>query len=223
MHGKRSPTRTFGLAAALLVTALLPGCGKKTVVVEIPPRIDLQAYDTIGVVDFTSSQPDERLDAFATQRFMAVIQASQPGVRFLELGPASPLLAAVDRDRIDAETMRLVGQRHRVDTVFTGTYEIAHLTPQVALGQDLTSLSASARVKVTLAVRQWDTSRGATLWTNTHWGEWPVAGITKRAGLPVSVSVTDPRSRYGDFLDQLVRAVTTDFRVRYERRRVARN
>jgi hypothetical protein len=205
--------------SSLVLALLVSACSSKTVVVPVPPRVDLQPYQTIGVVDFTGDR-DDRLGQAATQRFMAVIQSSQPNVRFLELGPAVELLRSAGRERIDPETMRIVGKRHGVDTVFTGGYELSSLKPQLTVGQDLASLSASARVRMSLRVKQWDTKSGATLWTNASHGEWPVARVSRGAGQPVALSVSDPEARYGDFMAQLVEAVTDDFRVHYERRPV---
>lgn len=210
---------SLALGLALAVATVAAGCGAKTVRVAVPPRIDLLPFQTIGVVDFVAD-PASDLDQFATQRFMAVVQRHQPGVRFLELGPAAALLAEVRRDRLDAETLRLLGQRYRVDSVFTGAYEISNVKPAVSV-TDLTTLSASARVKLALAVKHWDAKSGATIWTNSRWGEWKVAGFDKVAGVGISVKVSDPRDRYGAYLSQLVDAVTSDFQVRYEARPVS--
>lgn len=206
-------------SAALAVFAL--GCGPRTVVVAVPPRIDLQPYNTIGVVEF-ASDPTDQLNPLTTQRFMAVIQDAQPSVRFLELGPAAPLLRSAGRQQIDRDTVKAIGRQHDVETLFTGAYEISGVKPKVVLAEDLTSVSASARVRISLTVRQWDTRTGATMWTRTRWGEWPVASLNRGTGQPISLSVSDPRDRYGDFLGQLVDAVTDDFRVRYERRPLTR-
>lgn len=214
-----TPRPSLALGAALLAAALAAGCGPKTVRVAVPPRIDLLPYQTIGVVEFSSTS-DAGLDEFTTQRFMSIVQQHQPGVRFLELGAAARLLAEVRRDRLDAETLRLVGQRYRVDTVFTGAYDISNVKPALTV-TDLTALSASARVKLTLALKHWDARTGATIWTNARWGEWKVGGLDTVAGVGVSVKVSDPRDRYGAFLSQLVDAATADYQVRYETRRVA--
>ncbi len=213
----RLRTLALGLAALAVLAA---GCGSRTVVVAVPPRIDLEAHDTIGVIDF-DSQPAETLNQATTQRFMSVIQESQPGVRFLELGETGRVLQAVGRGEIDPETIKLIGRKYSVDTLFTGGYEISAPKPKLVLDQDF-SVDASARVKVTMSIRHWDTRSGATMWTRSRWGEWPIARVAKGSGQPISFDVSDPRDRYGDFLGQLVNAVTDDFRVHYERRKVAR-
>lgn len=200
-----------------VIAALAAGCGGRTVKVEIPPRLNL-ASTTIGVISFTGA-PAERLSQTTTQRFMAAVQSGQPGVRFLELGTQDEMLRAVARDRLDPETIRIIGQRHKVDSVFSGGYEISDTKPKVRV--DGGSVGASARVHISMTAKLWDARDGATVWTNTRNGDWPVARVKVEAGQLPSISVSDPEERYGDFLRQLVRAVTEDFRPRYETRRVA--
>jgi len=216
LHSGRWPK-----AAALVVAILASGCAAKTVLVQLPPRIDLRAYDAIGVVDFAPDSAD-RLGKTATQQFMSAIYASQPGVRFLELGPMDRLLGEVHRERIDPDTVKLLGARYKVDSVFSGSYEVSESLPQVSVEKDLSSMRATARVRMSLTIRQWDTRTGATIWTNTRHGEWPVTKMRVQAGPSVGVRVNDTREGYGEFMEQLVRAVTSDFAVQYERRPVAK-
>jgi hypothetical protein len=208
---------TTGAGALAVLAMFAAGCASKTVTVEVPPRVDLGS-GTIGIVSF-GGQPADKLSQFTTQRFMAAIQAGQPGVRFLELGSMDQLLRAVGRERIDPETIRIIGQRHKVDNVFTGNYEISDAKPKVSIDRD--ALRASAWVHVAMTARLWDARDGATVWTNARNGDWPVARLRVEAGQLPSVSVSDPEERYGDFMRQLVRAVTEDFRPRYETRPVA--
>lgn len=207
------------LFSSVFFSILLVGCSK-TVLVAVPPKIDLERYATIGIVDF-SSEPTDPLSQFATQKFMHVIQESQPNVRFLELGPVDQLLDSVNRRKIDPETIKILGTKYNVDTIFTGAYEISNLSPQVRIGQDLSSLSASLGVKILLTVKHWDTKGGATLWTNSRSGRWSLANVNKGAGGPIYLRVRDPNEKYGKFMEQLVIAVTDDFQIRYERRKVA--
>lgn len=207
-----------GAGSIALVAALAAGCASRTIEVEIPPKMDLRS-GTIGLVAF-SGMPAGKLGETTTQRFMAAIQSAQPRVRFIELGDANALLRTVGRERIDPETIRLIGQRYKVDNVFTGNYEISDAKPNVRVDQD--TLRASAWVHLSLAARLLDTSDGATVWSNSRNGDWPVARLRVEAGRAVSVGVSDPADRYGEFMRQLVHAVTEDFRPRYETRRVAR-
>ncbi len=204
------------LVLPVMFILLLLGCAHK-VLVEIPPRIDLQSFQTIGIVEFSSNSTDQ-LNDFATQKFMAMIQSAQPQVRFLELGSEKELLKAIGHDRMDPETIKAIGKKYGVKTIFAGTYQISEAKPRVSLGEDLSSINASAVVNVLMTSKHWDAETGATLWTNSRYGEWPVAGVKKGSGGIISFNVSDPEDKYGQFIGKLAYAVTDDFRAHYEER-----
>jgi hypothetical protein len=206
------------LCLSVVFTAMVFGCAHK-VIVEIPPRIDLQPYQTIGIVEF-SSNSTEQLNQYTTQRFMAMIQSAQPQVRFLELGSQEQLLKKIGHDRMDPEAIKAIGRKYGVKTIFAGTYEISEMKPRVSLGEDLSSINASAVVNIILTSKHWETETGATLWTNSRWGEWPLANVKKGSGNAISFSVSTPEDKYGQFIGKLAYAVTEDFRPHYEKRKV---
>ena len=204
------------LGVPVIFTVFVLGCAHK-VLVEIPPRIDLQSYQTIGSVEFSSNSTDQ-LNEFATQKFMAMVQSAQPQVRFLELGSQEPLLKAVAHDRMDPEAIKAIGKKYGIKTIFTGSYEISEVKPRVSLGEDLSSINASAAVNVSMTSKHWDTETGATIWTHSRSGEWPLAKVNKGAGNALSFSVSAPEDKYGQFIGKLAYAVTGDFRTHYEKR-----
>jgi hypothetical protein len=79
-------TSTVVLALAGLLSF---ACAKRNVI-EVPPRVDLHEFETIGIIQFESASKGN-LSAFATQRFIEALQESQPGVRVLELCRASEI------------------------------------------------------------------------------------------------------------------------------------
>lgn len=193
------------LCGPIFLAAVLVGCTPK-VLVTIPPKIDLQPHSTIGILEFTSDEKG-RFNQFATQKFMSVVQASQPNVRFLEVAPIN--------QRLDSDLIKSLGARYKVDTLFTGIYEISSLAPQIRLDQDLASVKAGVVVTMSMAVRHWDTRTGAILWTNSRQGRWPVASV-KTGHASGSVSVSDPTARYPQFMEELINVVAADFRTHYE-------
>jgi len=64
--------------------AMLWACSH-TVVVTVPPRLDLQGFGTVGIVEFTSNS-DAAINNQTTREFQAHIHSAQPGTRILELG-----------------------------------------------------------------------------------------------------------------------------------------
>ena len=208
--------RTFKVFLGSLVVGLSAlGCAH-TVVVEIPPKIDLQPYKTIGIVEFTSNS-DEKLNQIATQKFMGSIQNAQPNLRFLELGPEDQLVNKLGRNAMDIEAIKAIEKKYGVSSIFTGSFQISDIAPKVDIGTNLSSLRASAVVNVSMVSKHWDTVSGATIWSNSRQGHWKVAGIHSNSK-DISFSMTNPEDQYGRYLEELAFAVTDNFRPHYERR-----
>jgi len=208
--------RTLKIFLVSLVVGLSAfGCAH-TVVVEIPPKIDLKSYKTIGIVEF-SSNSRESLNQIATQKFMGVIQNAQPQVRFLELGPEDQLVKKLGRNSLDIEAIKAIEKKYGVSSIFTGSFEISDVKPKVSIGTDLSSVRASAVVNISMVSKHWDTVSGATIWSNSRQGHWKVAGINSNSK-DISFSVNNPEDQYGLYLEDLAFAVTDHFRPHYEKR-----
>ena len=208
--------RTLKIFLVSLVVGLSAfGCAH-TVVVEIPPKIDLKSYKTIGIVEF-SSNSRESLNQIATQKFMGVIQNAQPQVRFLELGPEDQLVKKLGRNSLDIEAIKAIEKKYGVSSIFTGSFEISDVKPKVSIGTDLSSVRASAVVNISMVSKHWDTVSGATIWSNSRQGHWKVAGIHSNSK-DISFSVNNPEDQYGLYLEDLAFAVTDHFRPHYEKR-----
>ncbi len=105
------------ILGSVIFSVFALACAHK-IVVEIPPRIDLHPYQTIGIVEF-SSNSTAKLNQLATQQFMNVIQNAQPQVRFLELGPEEQALKLVGRERLDPDAMKALGKKYGVTTLLS--------------------------------------------------------------------------------------------------------
>jgi hypothetical protein len=211
-HNLRTPIIFLG---SLLVGLSALGCAH-TVVVQIPPKIDLQPYKTIGIVEFASNS-QENLNQIATQKFMGFIQNAQPRVRFLELGPEDQLVKKLGRSSLDIEALKAIEEKYGVSSVFSGNFEISNVQPKVSIAKDLSSLRASAVVNISMVSKQWETASGATIWSNSRQGHWKVAGIRSDAN-DISFSMNTPEEQYGRYLEELAYAMTDNFRPHYEKR-----
>ena len=109
-------------AVAALAVIMLIGCGggSRNVTVTVPPKVDLKAYNTIGIIEFSSNEQQGDLQQFATQRFVQTMQSSQPGVRVLELGSEERVLASVKHQELDVDAIEAIGKKYRVDALVTG-------------------------------------------------------------------------------------------------------
>ena len=113
--------RTIKIFLGSLVAGVSAIACAHTVVVEIPPRIDLQPYKTIGIVEFASNS-DGNLNQIATQKFMGFIQSAQPQVRFLELGPEDQLVRKLGVDSLDIEALKAIERKYGLSSIFTGSF-----------------------------------------------------------------------------------------------------
>jgi hypothetical protein len=208
------------LIRPLLCLSLLLGACSNSVVVTIPPRVDLQAFRTVGLIDL-EVEPSLPLRSEVTHRFLVTTQAAQPGVRLLELGPMGKVLNSVGYSQLDFEAVRAIGQKYAVDALLTGQMTVSQLQPNIAFDRaSLTTLNAKAQVDGALRAKLQDTASGATLWTNGAHGKWTIAGLHIGSQGAGSYGITEPGKQYEAMLTDLVKVATQDFRPTYQRRRV---
>jgi len=204
------------IAPILLAFFLVSGCSS-TVLVTVPPRVDLKGYGTLGVVDFTSNYGLG--SARAAQQLQEQIQSAQPGTRFIELGSRETVLAAVGRNQLDADAAKRIGKKYGVDAVFLG--EIAYSDPKTDIRvNDLAKLDAGLRteVKGDISARLVETASGASVWSNSGWVRRQVGRVNvSDQGISGSMTKSDPRE---EMVPALVYQITHDFRPTTERQPV---
>jgi hypothetical protein len=199
----------------VIIISLLVACSS-TVLVRVPPNFTLEQYGTIGVIVF-SSEDEPGLEETVTQKFIQVVQQSQPGTVMLELGDKKSLIASSPKDRIDAETLRMIGDKHGVDAVMTGVLKVSETKARVKITNNLTSLRAKMEVQASLSAKMYETGRGATVWTASRSGRWPLASISGNLDSINRIGVSDRESKFNTMISQLVYAVTEDFRPTHEK------
>ena len=207
------------IAVVFAITlALLLGCSH-TEKVRVPPRVQLNAYKHIGVIEF-STNAEDNLKPYVTQNFIHNLQSAQPGTRIIELGSEAQLLQTMKCQKLDLETVRLIGKKYNVDAVIFGHLEISEIKPSVKVFTVSESLKAKAYIEALLSAKLLETDYGATLWTNSTTAKTQVARINLSKGGLIGFGISDPQEKYGNLVPQLVYTNTTDFRHRYEYRKV---
>lgn len=177
----------------------------------MPPRIDLGAFQRIGLVEFTSNAEGD-LQTLASQEFIQSMQSSQPGVPVLELGDEELVLTAIGRDKLDPDAVRALGKLYDVDAVIVGNLEVIDVKPKVNLTQVLTSVDVQADVEAALTTRLFLAGSGATMWTRSARMKQTVAHAGLDAEGGVHFGAEDPEAAYGSLVHDLVDHVTQDFR-----------
>jgi hypothetical protein len=202
--------RTYAGFAVLLSLAMLWGCSS-TVLVSVPPRMDLESYGTLGIVEFGSNS-DGAINARATRQFQEQIQAAQSGTRFIELGSREALLAAVGGRQLDADALRKIGEKYGVAAIFLG--DIAYSEPRTDVKlTDLTKLEGGMRTEIRgdISSRLVETRTGASVWSSSAWAKRQIGRLSVSAeqGVSGGMSKSNPRA---EMVPALVYHLTHDFR-----------
>jgi hypothetical protein len=210
--------RQFIQLAAVLV--FVTACSStREVLVDVPPRLDLKSYGTLGVIEFSSNY-DAATNTRATREFVTRIHTAQPGTRVLELGSREALLAGVGAKQLDPDALRRIGAKAGADALLIG--DIAYSDPKTDIRiNDLSRLDGGMRTEVRgdLSVRMVETKSGASVWSGSSWARRQVnrVNVSASQGISGSTSDTDPRS---EMVPDLVRYATQDFRSTTVRQQV---
>lgn len=205
-------------AVLITVPSMLLGCSH-TEKILVPPLVELKAYQHIGVIEF-STNAEDTLKAYVTQSFIHDIQSAQPGTRILELGDEQQLMRSLGQGKLDAQTVKSIGQKYNVDALILGHLEISEIKPKINIYTAPNALHAGAYIEAALRTKILETETGATLWTNATTGKTRIADISLIEEGPIRIGVSDPKEKYGKLVPELVYANTYDFRCRYEYRKV---
>jgi hypothetical protein len=202
--------RKYAGFTLLLSLAMLWGCSS-TVLVSVPPRMDLKTYGTLGIVEFASNS-DRAINGHATRQFQEQIQAAQPGTRFIDLGNREAVLAAVGGKQLDADALRKIGEKYGVAAIFLG--DLAYSEPKTDVKvSDLARLEGGVRseIKGDISSRLVETRTGASVWSNSAWARKQLGGLSVSAerGVSGGMSKSNPRD---EMVPALVYQLTHDFR-----------
>jgi hypothetical protein len=190
------------------------GCAHRAVV-EVPPRVDLREFATIGILEFESASKGT-LAKFATQRFIESLQEAQPGVRVLELGKAGELEGLDRKEPLDYRAIKKIGETYHVDAVVFGDLVVNDVRPRIDIVRAITNMSVAADVDAGLTARVLETGHGATVWTRSSNAMRTVAEVGM-SGKQVRFDADDPDKAYGQLVNSLVNDITYDFRPSYVR------
>lgn len=193
-----------GWAAAVLLLGF--GCCRQLV----PPAIDLRTHEIVGVITFKTTSPGNLAD-FATQKFIEWIRRDQKGIRILELGAETEVLAAIKKTRLDPDAVREIAQRYNIKTLITGDLSISHVRPRIGFAPGIKWLNVSGNVDATLDVNMIETETGASIWSGSGHDDREVGSIGFNDGR-FSFNAQDPEAAYGDLVRELVKRATRDFR-----------
>jgi hypothetical protein len=212
-------SKYFALISVLaIMIPIFAGCSH-TERILIPPQMDLRPYGTVGIIEF-STNAESDLKQYATQEYIQTVQRAQPGVRILELGGKDHVLKKVGQGQLDPAAIRAIGAAYHVDVLVFGQLSVSDPKPNVRLSSTWESLQAGVDIEASLMTKLWETDSGVTLWTNSSRRRKSVARFAADTSGNINIGASDPKDSYGKLVPDLVYTNTTDFRSRYEYRKV---
>lgn len=195
----------------VLIILLLIGCSR-TMLVSVPPAVDLEPYGNIGLISFSIENAEGQLDEMATQRFLQVITQSQRGTQLIELGTLDEVLSQVNRPSIDQEAVKAIGEYFNVKGVFVGKISVSDVKPQVSIGALVKSMGISASFTISMTSRLYLTASGATAWTDSVRWKDSLANLSLSDNALPSFNVRDQNETYQNLIEQMIYELTRDFR-----------
>jgi hypothetical protein len=206
-------------AALLSSIAMLWGCSS-TVTVPVPPRVDLQGFGTLGLVDF-SSNASASINAQTTREFESHIHAAQPGTRIVELGSRESVLAAVGSRTLDAQALRRIGRKYGVEAIFVGTLSYSDPKTEVKV-TDVARLEGDVRVELRgdINLKLMETRSGANMWSSSAWARRQIGRVNVSAEQGVNGTLRGSSNPREDMVPALVYHLTEDFRPTTMRQKV---
>ena len=209
--------RTYAAFVILLALVVQWGCSR-TVLVPVPPRMDLKSYGTLGIIEFASNS-DPAISDYATQQFQEHVQGAYPGTPILELGNRETVLAAVGATQFDADAITKIGKKYGVTAVFLG--DIVYSEPKTDIRlTDINKLEGGIRTEIRgdMSTKLMETQSGASVWSSSTWEKRQIGSVSlsTRRGVSATVGDSNPRK---DMVPALILHLTQDFRPKLVRQR----
>ena len=203
--------RFIGFMLCLLVC----GCGTKEI--EYRPNLDLTPYKRVGVVSFTLKNVKGSIGTLATQYFIESISRTQGKIEILALGDLDIVLEAVNRQALDAATIKAIGEQFKVPAVLLGTISASNFMEIAEI--DDGSGGHIAALKVVCTAKLFSTETGERLWQRLSsrdrtFGRGGMASIGIEDGMPYFVKKNAERL-YGELIRDLVGGVTSKMHIFY--------
>jgi len=200
----------------VLIILLFIGCSR-SMIVTVPPAVELIPYGNIGLISFSTENAKGQLDEMATQRFLQAVTQFQRGAQLIEIGGLNEVLAKVGETSIDQETVKVIGEHFNVKAVFSGKISISDVKPQFSIGALIKSMGVRASFTISMTSRLYSTETGATLWTDSIRWKDSLANLSLSEGGIPYFNVRDQDEAYATLIENMIFELTRDFRPTHQR------
>ncbi len=191
------------MAGALLVFAA--GCAPRV------PVIDLTKYGRIGFIDVSSSSEGEIARLASQQLIQKILEIDRDKITVIELGNEKEILRTLGRERMDSETIQMIGKKYNIGVIVSSHLNISEVRPHLDISAITESFGVKADVDASLIVKLLETEGGGTLWTDSVEDTESVASVSIGSGGLFHFNASTPEKAYGDLVKSLVRKISRDF------------
>ena len=132
-----------------------------------PPEVDLLPFEKIGLISFSVENARGQLDEIASQFFLEELTHSQRGIQVIELGTLDNVLAKINKEQLDPESLQKIGEMYGVKSVFYGKIIVSNVKPQIDIGALIRSMRVRASFTMSASCRLYRTRGGTTAWTDS--------------------------------------------------------
>ncbi len=175
------------------------------------PVVDLTEYGRIGFIDVSSSAEGEIAKIASQELVEKIMQIDKDKIIVVELGSEEEVLEALGKERIDPETIQMIGKKYNVGVVVSSHLNISDVRPQIDISLIKESFGVKADVDASLIVKLFETEGGGTLWSDSVQDTESVASVRIGPGGLFHFDAGTPEKAYGELIRDLVRKISRDF------------
>lgn len=177
------------------------------------PKSYIVRYPQMGIVSFTLENVQGSISALATHYFIQEISNVQKGIQLRELGDLESVLKAINRETLDLDALKAIGEHFGVFAIFIGSVTASDFKP---ISYIYAYPGLTAKLKISISARLLSTETGETLWRKSV----NAPKTFGRNGMPMIEQTNvpyfverDADKRYGEFVRKLIRKLVRGFRL----------
>jgi len=175
------------------------------------PVIDLTEYGRVGFIDVNSSAEGEIAKLASQKLIEKILEIDRDKITVVELGSEEEILRALGRERIDPETIQMIGKKYNVGVIVSGRLSISEVRPHIDISLIRESFGVKADVDASLMVKLLETEGGGTLWTDLVRDTKSVASVRIGSGGLFHFDAGTPEKAYGKLVRSLIRKISWNF------------
>ena len=175
------------------------------------PVIDLTQYGRVGFIDVGSNVEGAIAKVASQELVEKIMQIDKDKITVVELGSEEEILRALGRERIDPETIQMIGKKYNIGVIVSSHLNISEVRPHIDISVITESFGVKADVDASLIVKLLETEGGGTLWTDSAEDTQSVASVSIGSGGLFHFGASTPEKAYGELVRNLVGKISRDF------------